>query len=246
MLHTGFLRRFVESFRARGIRGTANRAMESMRSRYDNLATYVAERTFDWRYGTNTAQIVPMEELDIPCGNRASGRMYEAAQARPFLQLLCLLNFDHDSNFVDFGCGKGRALILAAEYGFARIVGVEFASNLCKIASQNIAIFKRRSGRGSKIEIINHDAAVYPIRANDNVFFMYNPFDADIMGAVIDNILESVAAYPRQVFLVYLNPLCRDVIERKREFCLVANHLFCRSRFMVYSNGPLSKTRDQA
>jgi hypothetical protein len=73
---------------------------------------------------------------------------------------------------------------------------------------------------------------------------MYNPFDAEIMKAVIANILDSVARSPRKVFVIYLNPLCRDVIEKQDAFDLVANYLFHRSRFVVYCNKETAKRGD--
>src|SRR5579872_6214005 len=39
--------------------------------------------------------------------------------------------------FVDIGCGKGRALLLADDFNFARIVGVDFSKRLIRIASRN-------------------------------------------------------------------------------------------------------------
>src|SRR5687768_7586014 len=39
--------------------------------------------------------------------------------------------------FVDVGCGKGRPLLVASEFAFQRIVGVELAPHLAKIARAN-------------------------------------------------------------------------------------------------------------
>jgi SAM-dependent methyltransferase len=33
--------------------------------------------------------------------------------------------------FLDIGCGKGRALIIATEYGFKDLIGVDYSAKLC-------------------------------------------------------------------------------------------------------------------
>ncbi|MBZ5489392.1 MAG: class I SAM-dependent methyltransferase [Acidobacteriia bacterium] len=43
-----------------------------------------------------------------------------------------------DFTFIDLGSGKGRALLMAAQYGFKRIIGVEFMPELHRVAQENI------------------------------------------------------------------------------------------------------------
>ena len=61
---------------------------------------------------------------------------HELMRLRPFRRLMRTLSLPPGSGFVDFGCGKGRVLLLAAGFGFARITGVEFAKELCDIAKE--------------------------------------------------------------------------------------------------------------
>ncbi len=68
--------------------------------------------------------------------------------------------------FVDFGSGKGRALLVAAEYPFERIVGIEFAEELHEIAQRQ----PRRRTRIQRsvvaaIEAICADATAYELPA---------------------------------------------------------------------------------
>ena len=53
-----------------------------------------------------------------------------------------------DFTFVDLGSGKGRALLMAAPYGFKRIIGVEFMPEWHRAAEENI-----RKYAGSRTEI---------------------------------------------------------------------------------------------
>jgi hypothetical protein len=43
-----------------------------------------------------------------------------------------------DFTFIDLGSGKGRVLLMAAAYGFKRIIGVEFMPELHRVAEENI------------------------------------------------------------------------------------------------------------
>lgn len=47
--------------------------------------------------------------------------------------------------FVDFGSGKGRTLLLAAEFNFKRIIGVEFARELHDTAVKNVKNYSSAS-----------------------------------------------------------------------------------------------------
>lgn len=45
-----------------------------------------------------------------------------------------------DFVFIDYGCGKGRALFIAAEHSFKAAIGIEYASDLASIAKRNIEL----------------------------------------------------------------------------------------------------------
>jgi SAM-dependent methyltransferase len=208
-----------------------------LRAKFEEILTTRADRRFDRRFATETTVPCDLADLEIASENKTGGVRYEPTQVRPFLQLMKLLHLDRRSTFVDFGCGKGRALLLAAEYGFDRVVGVEFAADLCETARRNVETYVRRSRTRSRITVLHEDATQYRIQASDSVFYMYNPFSDDIMRRVIGNIRCSINETPRQVHVIYLNPLCRRVVEGHSGFRIEAERLFHRSRFVVYTNG---------
>src|SRR5207245_5268496 len=55
--------------------------------------------------------------------------------------------------FVDFGCGKGRALVLAAEHGFRRVLGIECDAQLFAAAQRNARAYRDAARRIDDIEI---------------------------------------------------------------------------------------------
>src|SRR6188508_1333404 len=89
---------------------------------------------FDWKYGTDTRRMIDAGDLETESENKSRAVQYQATKAWPFLKLLRAIQVPRDGIFVDFGSGKGRALLIAADYGFKRSVGIEFSPQLCAIA----------------------------------------------------------------------------------------------------------------
>src|SRR5688572_22194133 len=134
-------------------------------------ASVVADLSFDWQHGTSTMRWVRAEDFGAVGDNLADSQNYVATKARPLWTLLSSLDLPRDSAFVDFGAGKGRVLLIAAQYGFRKVVGVEFSPRLCAYARRNIQIFKSRSRVPVEIDIVESDAATYAIQPNQGVFF---------------------------------------------------------------------------
>jgi hypothetical protein len=115
--------------------------------------------------------------------------------------------------FVDFGSGAGRALMLAAQAGFRRLVGVEFAVDVCAVAERNLDTFRTSAGVAFEYQILNLDATDYEVDDDDRVFFLYNPFDRPVLDAVLANIRRSYESSPRPIHLVYGRPLQRQAVD---------------------------------
>jgi SAM-dependent methyltransferase len=102
--------------------------------------------------------------------------------------------------FLDYGAGKGRALILAARHGFAKAVGVELSPDLCALARTNIAKYP------GVLQVTCAEAAAFEVPTDVTVAFLFNPFGAATMTAVLDRIGESLVRAPRDFHVVYLYP----------------------------------------
>ena len=216
------LKRIIRSLRSRGIVGSADRTLSVLQ-----------ERLFDWRYGTATVTFVELGELTIEGPHAADGFGYQPTRLRPFRKLMAALNVPPGSALVDIGCGKGRVLLLATDYGFRRITGVEFATELCAIARENIARYRRKTGIQTDIRIIEGDAVDYEVKDDDNYFFMFNPFSDALVEKVAQNIVRSLTTKDRQVFIIYNNPLSRGAVERQG-FSLFMD--YNAGEWLVYSN----------
>jgi SAM-dependent methyltransferase len=225
-------RRLLTSIGKRGLKKT----IQLVPQKTGVYLSKLDDQLFDIRNGTDTLEIVELDQLQIDSENKEKGIRYEPTRARPFFKVLNSIKLPADATFIDFGCGKGRVLMMAAEYGFRRVTGVDFSKELCDRAYKNISTYQSRRRNGTDIDILNMDAVDYPVRAEDTVFYFFNPFDETVLGRVLDNITASLNSSPRTVWLIYHNPLWSYVIERWSMFRKISTHEHAECRFFVYSN----------
>ncbi len=200
--------------------------------------SYAVDFYFDWRYGTDTHDIVPPSQFEPDLENRGHAVAYQPSKAQPFLKLLDALQLPRGCTFVDVGSGKGKILLLAARYAghrFRRVVGLEFSSALCEQARRNIDIFRRSHPRLAPIDVIEGDATKCVLEGDENVFFLYNPFDGLILARFLKVIESSWIKHPRRIWLVYSVPMHAEVVlasglfPQRREFNFGGNDVYVYS-----------------
>jgi SAM-dependent methyltransferase len=182
------------------------------------IAEAVYDLFFDMRYGTRTAGWTSLGNLQVAGPNRDRGGDYHPSNVKPLERLFNTLDLPRDCSFVDFGCGKGRVLMVAMKYGFATVRGIEFAPSLCEVARRNMASLSRRNGHISNVEIICEDAVNYRVCSDDSVFYFFNPFDESLFLEVVSNIENSLKKYPRKMCMIYANPIHREYLGETAKF----------------------------
>lgn len=175
---------------------------------------------FDFRYDIESRRAVHLADLSIDNENKIHGREYASSAAIVLREIFNRLDLDEylSGIFVDIGCGKGKALIIAAEQGFERIVGVDFSSELCQICQENIRRYRARTKNRAVIQIINQDAASLDFPADARVFYFNNPFDAYMFRKVKDKIKESIIVHPRTCLVIYYAPIHQYVFDSDNFF----------------------------
>ena len=170
----------------------------------NSVSRRIDDLEFDRRFGTDTAASIPAWKLsDVPSGNRVHATNYVASHEKHVLMLFRMLPIQpEDYAFVDLGSGKGKVLLLAAEYGFTRIVGVEFSPSLHAIAQANIGRYKSVCARKCSIDSVCQDAADWPIPSEKLVLFLYGPFHEPVFRSVVARLRQSLETHDRPVFLV--------------------------------------------
>jgi hypothetical protein len=173
------------------------------------------DREFDAEHGVNTAGIVELAGLRIEGENSRHGVRYEQTRPTDFEELMGAVQVRfEDFVFVDFGSGKGRALLLASAYPFRKIVGVEFAAELHAAALENVRRYRSPARRCGEFELHCADAAEFPVPREPAVFYFYNPFGEEVMAKVLANIRQSLEEQPREVFILYCNSVLRGLVKQ--------------------------------
>jgi len=168
---------------------------------------------FDRKFGTNTAGRVELDDLHIESNNKEFGFRYQGVLPDIFREMMSKLPIKYENFvFIDFGSGKGRALLLAAEYPFRRIIGIEFSLDLYSIALSNIKLYKNPMQKCFSLECEHKDVIQYSLPADNLICYLYNPFDEKVLSLVLDNIKKSLTEYPRELFVVYRHPAFDELL----------------------------------
>lgn len=116
------------------------------------------------------------------------------------------LNKITSKHLLDIGCGKGRTLCVAAHKGIKKVSGIDFNRELCETAQLNLA-YTKTLFPDLNYTIVNNDAFYYDIPDDTDCIFLFNPFDEVIMSGVVNNIIASLGRSPRNISILYFNPL---------------------------------------
>lgn len=182
---------------------------------------YVAAREavtgalFERRYGVTTAGARSREELGfadqdynryLPAGLTSLRRILRRGEVGP------------DDVFADLGSGMGRVVLQAAlAYPFRRVIGVELSTELHEIATGNLERNRDRL-RVRDVTLVHADVLDFAIPDDLTVVFLYNPFFGEVFRTVIDRLLESVDRAPRELRVIYGNPVEEDVLRATGRF----------------------------
>ncbi|MBT9492550.1 MAG: methyltransferase domain-containing protein, partial [Paucibacter sp.] len=159
-----------------------------------------------------TARVLQSELSVIAPEHQAEARPYFMTRARALRRAFAQSGAPLDRRFVDVGSGKGKVVITAALFGFKRIIGIEFAPELVKLAQQNLAKIQSQIPAGTEVEVVCADATNFSYGPDDCVFFLYNPFGAEVMRGFCQQLAKSLADHPRRLWIIYTDPAFIDVM----------------------------------
>lgn len=157
---------------------------------------------YDWEHAMDTTRSNVAFSTQFVAGITA--RPYFATEPWLFEQMIQALPIDFSQfTFIDLGSGKGRVLLMASDYPFKRIVGVEFMPELHRAAQQNIAGYSDGRQQCRKIEAVCMDARDFQFPPEPLVVYLFNPFSEATFAEVLENLHRSVEQSPRQVYIAY-------------------------------------------
>jgi len=144
---------------------------------------------------------------------------YSGSQPGVMRKVFAMLPGAAQYSFLDLGCGKGRPLLVATEFPFKEIVGIELSLALAQIARNNAEIMSNHYSGRRRVRIEVGDATKSPIPSGDVVLFMANPFDEAMIRKMAVRVEAALALEERRIFVVYLNPTfggCFDAVASLR------------------------------
>src|SRR5262245_33040441 len=205
---------------------------------FECARSYIEERVeaFDARFGTDTA--APFFGRD----QKPATHFYVATTASLIYEILNSLALPPETfAFVDMGSGKGRALLVASEFAFAKIVGIELSPHLHRIASENIKRYSPATQRCTTFQLLCMNVVDYVYGREPVVLFLFDPFGRETLRSVIANLEASLCAKPRKAFIVYIYPQFEEVLQSSRVLRKVREggpRWRPWSRYVVYAASP--------
>ena len=179
----------------------------------------VLDRSIERLFFVPTAETVALEGLTVVGSHRDQGHDYRPTPYYVFEWALAAIDFDFSRlSFVDYGAGKGRVLLLAAQHPFKAVGGIEFAAELHDAATMNIAQFPRSRMKCRDVECILEDAAGLGTLDGEAVHFFFNPFSREVFAEVLNSIVASYRESPRRLYLVLVDPIATDLVEQSLVF----------------------------
>ena len=191
------------------------------------------DRAFDNQYGTDTTDIHEIGALAIPYENLKYAVRYQPTDMGLFKNIFSDFEIEFSKfSFVDFGSGKGRILLLAAEFPFREIIGVEFSEELHQIAQRNIFKYRSQFPQCPDIFLKCCDAVQSDIPVGSLVCYFYNPFGEKIMERVLLNIEAALKSSRNEIYIIYVDPVHRKLLDQSSFFGLVK----IDSRYLIYKS----------
>ena len=180
---------------------------ERRRGRYGDME-------YDWEHRVNTTSgTVGWRERLLGLFHSP----YQPTEPALFREMMASLPIEFDQfTFVDLGSGKGRTLLMASEYPFRKIVGVELIAELHRAAEENIRLYRSATQRCSQIEAVCADACEFVLPATPLVLYLFHPLPEVGLQRVLRNLERSLEQSPRPGWIVYHNPAMDSILGASR------------------------------
>ena len=190
---------FFDRFRRRGGRPTAEPG--------------VPPHPFDRAHGTDTGGLILPEQLRTAHPqSRHSSAYYGMSPSRFRAALELWLETPPaypvaEYSFLDLGCGKGRALLLATELPFRQAIGVELHRGLARTARRNLRVWGRAGQARCPAQVLTGDATEVHLPPGPCLVYLFHPFSAAAMARLIEHLRRCVPRRPPDAIdVIYFNP----------------------------------------
>jgi hypothetical protein len=171
-------------------------------------------RLYDVRHHVETAREEPLGAMGVDAGavERGNG-LYRVTWGWLIEKAMARLDIDPNRySFIDYGSGKGKAMLMASDYPFKTIIGLEYARKLHAIAAENCRNYVSPRQKCRSLQPVLADVLDYRPPPGPIVCFMCNPFDGPTLHAVFQSWRERHDKGERDIRVLYLN--MRNIAEQ--------------------------------
>jgi SAM-dependent methyltransferase len=132
-----------------------------------------------------------------------------------------------DYTFLDIGAGKGRALLLASEFPFREVIGVELNPAMASVARANADLWHREHASDptapeiAQIQVVEDDALNFSMPSTPTLIFLFHPFEDPVLKALLRRIERAFADRPGSSDILYVNAEHGAVLDRHSAFRLL-------------------------
>ncbi len=171
-------------------------------------------RAFDRRHCVETAREERLGEMGVAADAVTRGNsVYRVTWGSLIKKAMAQLDIDpRRYSFIDYGSGKGKAMLMASDYPFKTIIGLEYAKRLHDIAAENCRTYHSANQQCHSLEPILGDVLDYTPPPGPIVCFMCNPFDETTLRAVFNGWRARYEGGEREIRILYLN--MRNIAEK--------------------------------
>lgn len=184
------------------------------------------EHPFDTLFGVDTSGYIGARELATAHAHDAFNNGYSAIAPSVFREAMRRWQKTLSPSrgrleaysFVDAGAGKGRPVLLASEFAFRKVIGVEINPALVTIAQWNVGKWRREHCSCAPMRVVCADAASFRWPRTPLLVYLYNPFERQLVERLINRLRAAFAAGPHPLDILYVNPVHSDLFAQGSGF----------------------------
>jgi hypothetical protein len=179
---------------------------------------------FDVEHGTDTGGLTPGVELKTGHENDRHNTAYYGIAPSLFRRLIAQwrkLQPPHrlsSYSFIDIGAGKGRAMLLASEFNFREVVGVELHPELARRCRRNLRLWQAAHADTAPLRLVEGDATEFTFPPGPCVVYMFNPFEAPVVRRFLRTIEAQFADRKGDLDILYVNHESEAAIKGRAGF----------------------------
>ena len=179
---------------------------------------------FDREHGVDTSGLIGGRHLAVGHKHDRHNTAYYGVAPSLFRELCGLWRETkpphalENYSFVDFGAGKGRAMMLASEFPFREVVGIELNTKLVDVAERNLERWQSTHPTHCPMRVLTLEATEYQFPANPCLMYLFNPFTAPVLRRVLKRAAGSFANRVGELDMLYVNHECESVLKKHAGF----------------------------